>query len=206
MRLNNDMYKVGITGAIASGKSTVAQALRDIGARVWDADQVQREIVKPGMPGHQAIKDAFGEAFFTMAGELDRKKLANLIFGDSRAREKLNQALHPIILKDMDETLARWESEGFKIAFAEVPLLFEAGVEDRFDEIWCTSCGIDRQLHRLMQRNGLTREEALARIQAQMDDAERRSRSNRVIDTCGTADELIEFIKVLYGELLDEII
>jgi dephospho-CoA kinase len=199
------MYKIGITGAIASGKSTAAQALRELGARVWDADQVQREIVKPRMSGYRALKEAFGEAFFDMAGELDRKKLANLIFGDSRAREKLNNALHPIIIRDMDETFGRWEQEGVKIAFAEVPLLFEAGVEDRFDEIWCTSCGIDVQIQRLMQRNGLTRGEALARIDAQMDDRERRSRSNRVIDTCGSAAELKEFMKVLYGELLDEL-
>lgn len=199
------MYKIGLTGAIASGKSTAAEALRELGAHVWDADRVQREIVKPGMSGYNAIREQFGEQYFGPDGEFDRGKMADLIFNDPKAREKLNSILHPIIIKNMDETLERWEDEGVKVAVAEVPLLFESGVEDRFDEIWCTSCGIDMQIRRLKDRNGLTRDEALARIYSQMDDSERRSRSNRVIDSCGTERELKEFIKVLYGELLDEL-
>lgn len=198
------MIVIGLTGGIASGKSTAANVLRRLGARVWDADRASREAVKPGREGNRALREIFGPDFFDGQGRLDRARLGAYVFGRPERVERLNRALHPLILADMRRRLDQWRRQGTEAAVVVVPLLFEAGIESEMDEVWVVSCGTDEQLRRLMQRDGYTREEAEARIGAQWTDAERRSRASRIIDSSGPAEDTARYIESIYGELLEE--
>jgi len=198
------MIVIGLTGGIAAGKSTVSKMLRRAGARVWDADRVSREVVKPGRPGADALRRTFGEAIFLPDGTLDRRELARTVFGNQEALTKLNRALHPLILLDMEVTLARWEKEGAKLAVVDAPLLFESGADKACDEVWVVSCGADEQVRRLMARDGMDLAQAQERIAAQMPDSERRRRARRVIDTLQPEADVERYVRVLVEELLEE--
>jgi dephospho-CoA kinase len=199
------MIVIGLTGGIASGKTTVARTLRRLGARIWDADRASREAVRPGSDGGKALAERFGREFFTASGELDRARLARFVFGHPDRLLQLNRTLHPYILEDMRAHLRRWREEGVLVAVVEAPLLFESGIDGEMDEIWVVSCGEDLQMERLRQRDGFTREEAADRIAAQMPDAERRRRATRIIDTSGDVRDTVRSVKALYSELMEEI-
>lgn len=198
------MITIGLTGGIASGKSAAAQVLAGLGARVWDADAASRKAVRPGEAGNRALREAFGETFFSRDGELNRRRLAEYVFGNPERVLELNRTLHPHILADMRRQLDRWRREGAAVAVVDAPLLFEAGIDRYVDEVWVVSCGEDEQLRRLRLRNGYSEEEAMARIEAQLPDAERRMRARHVIDTSGPAEDTARFIEALYAELLEE--
>ena len=197
------MKVLGVTGGIACGKSTATAHLKQLGARVWDADAVSRRLTLPGRAGAKGIMNAFGKAYFNEDGTLDRKKLAGVVFSDGEALARLNAVMHPLILQNLRRTLARYAREGVKVAVVDAPLLFETGIDRYTDEIWVLSCGVDEQLLRLLQR-GLTPEEAAGRIEAQMSDTQRRARANRVIDTSGAPEDTQRALTALYEELLEE--
>ncbi len=197
------MVVIGLTGGIGAGKSTALAYLRELGASVWDADEVSRSVVEPGRAGAEAIRAAFGPGYFDEDGRLRREKLGDLVFRDEAARAKLNGILHPAVLQDMDEWLERSRAEGVAMAVVDVPLLFETGVEQKVDEVWVVSCGVDEQLRRVMAR-GLSQEEAQRRIEAQMPDRERRRRARRVIDTNCPVEDTRRALKALYEEAVEE--
>jgi len=126
------------------------------------------------------------------------------VFGNQEALTKLNRALHPLILLDMEVTLARWEKEGAKLAVVDAPLLFESGADKACDEVWVVSCGADEQVRRLMARDGMDLAQAQERIAAQMPDSERRRRARRVIDTLQPEADVERYVRVLVEELLEE--
>jgi len=196
------MIVLGLTGGIAAGKSTVSKMLRRAGAVIWDADDASRRVVKPGQGGYLALKDVYGEEIFLPDGTLNRRGLAKKVFGNQEEVMRLNRTLHPFIFEDMEEHLARWEKQGEALAVLDVPLLFETGADAHCDEVWVVSCGVDEQLRRVMARDGLTQEEAAARISHQMSDGERRRRATRVIDTRESEEDTERFIRVLVDELL----
>jgi len=198
------MIIIGLTGGIASGKTTAADTLRRLGARVWDADRASREVVEPGHLGNLALRKEFGAEFFNADGRLDRRRLAGFIFGHPDRVLRLNEALHPFILQDMRAQLHQWEQEGVAVAVVDAPLLFESGIDREMDEVWVVSCGEDEQMRRLRQRDGFSQEEATARIDAQLPDFERRSRASRVIDTSGSLEDTVRLLEALYGELLED--
>ena len=164
------MFKLGLTGGIACGKSTVAQMLSQKGALVIDADQVAREVVLPGEPAWTEIVEWLGEEILLENGCLDRLKIGKRVFEDESARRKLNALIHPRV-RDLFLTQSRElaQSHPHKIQVWDVPLLYEAGMVDLVDYVVVVSSLKEQQVRRLLERNGLAREESLQRINAQMD-------------------------------------
>lgn len=160
---------IALTGGIASGKSTVAAYLRDEkGAALVDADALVRRLQAVGQPGWAAIHGEFGEDYFLPDGTLDRKKLGARIFSDDAARKTLNDIMHPLVYTAMDEITRDLEKAGVPLIVLEIPLLFETGMQDRFEEIWLVAASEPVQMARLMARDGLSEVQAHARIASQM--------------------------------------
>lgn len=182
---------IGITGGIATGKSTAVAYLIEKGYLVIDADLLAREVVEPGSAGLAAIVSAFGEEVVA-DGRLDRKRLGAIIFGDHAKREALNAIVHPLVYTLMKKRIQEAERA---LVFVDSPLLLEGlekakshGVE--FDEIWLVDLDEDQQLARLMERDGFTEEEARQRMSAQWTMAAKRKLVDRIIDNRGGRDEL----------------
>ncbi len=179
------MRVIGLTGGIASGKSTVSGMLRELGARVIDADAIAREVVEPGRPALAEIVAWLGRDILLADGSLDRRKLGELVFGDSAARAALEGITHPRITAAAKEALAAAEREGCAVAVLDVPLLYEAGWDEGVDEVWVVYVDAATQLSRLMARDSLTAAQAAARVAAQMSLEEKARRADIVIDNSG---------------------
>lgn len=190
---------IGITGGIASGKSTVCQYLEALGYPVIDSDAISRRLSQKGNSIYTAILKTFGEEYFLADGELDRKKLGALIFEDSEARELLNSVTHPLIVEEIKNLLEKIKEN---IIFLDIPLLFEAKLWHLCDTILCVYTDLDTQLHRLIERDNITRELALKKIASQMSLEIKKDQSDYVIDSSGSIlstrkqiDELLEQIQ-----------
>lgn len=186
------MRVIGLTGGIASGKSTVAGIISNHGMPVIDADQLARDAVLPGSQGLSRIADAFGAALLKDDGTLDRAALAERIFSDPAAREKLESILHPAIKKLAEKRLAELRQSGEAVVFYMAPLLIEAGATDRVDEIWVVYVDRETQLARIQDRDAVSREDAIRRVAAQMPMDEKAGYGRIVIDNSGTLQELEE--------------
>jgi dephospho-CoA kinase len=178
------MLRVGLTGSIGVGKSFVASVFVELGCHVLDADQTAREVVMPGMPGLKALTEAFGEEILNADGSLDRKQLGTLVFADQSQRERLNHILHPFIIVRQDEIMNAWEAEDPDgIGIIDAALMIESGGYKRFDKLIVVHCRPEVQLERLMQRDKLSRDEALRRINSQMSQEEKQKFADYLIDT-----------------------
>src|SRR5688572_8792929 len=167
------MLKVGLTGSIAVGKSFVLGVLRELGARVLDADVVAREVVEPGTAGLTAVVDEFGADILKPDGSLNRAALGSIVFADDERRQKLNSILHPFIISSQDEIMRQWERETPQtIAVVDAALMIESGGYKRFDKLIVVHCQPEIQIERLMKRDIISRAEAERRINAQMPQAE----------------------------------
>lgn len=193
---------LGITGGIATGKSSVARMFGDCGAVVVSADDLSRQAVAPGSATLAALTDRFGRQILDASGALDRTALAALVFSDSAARADLNRITHPAIARLADEKLHALSSAGHPLIVYEAPLLFEASAESRVDQVLVVTVDPDIQLDRLIKRDGLSRGEALARIEAQMPLFEKISRADYVIDNSGSIDETKDLVKKMYQHLI----
>jgi dephospho-CoA kinase len=180
------MRIIGLTGGIASGKSSVAALLEELGAPVIDADQLARDAVVPGSPALTEIVGLFGHEVLNSDGFLDRNRLGAIVFSDSEARLHLESIVHPAIKSLAEERLEALRSNGAKVAIYMAPLLIEAGAVDRVDEVWVVYLDGNSQLERLMNRDNLSREDALRRIGSQMPMAEKRGYAKVVIDNSGS--------------------
>jgi len=180
---------IGLTGGIASGKSSVARFLEERGAAVIDADELSRQAVLPGSPALDRIVAAFGREVLLPDGGLDRKRVREIVFRDGEKRRRLEGILHPEIKRLAEERIAAAAGEGHRLVFYMAPLLIEAGVTDRVDEIWVVSVRPGIQLERLMARDGIGREDARRIIDSQMPLAEKERHGRIVIDNSGTPDE-----------------
>lgn len=192
------MRVIGLTGGIASGKSTVAGMAAASGIPVIDADQLARDAVSPGTPGLEQITGFFGLRVLKGDGTLDRAALAETIFADSSARQKLESILHPAIKKLAIERLEELRRKGTAAVFYMAPLLIEAGATDRVDEIWVVYVDRETQLQRIQQRDSVSREDAEKRLAAQMSMDEKRAYGRIVIDNSGD----LEALKVRVAEIL----
>lgn len=187
---------IGITGGIATGKSTAVAYLIEKGYPVIDADLLAREVVAPGSAGLAAIQKTFGDELI-VNGELDRQRLGNIVFGDKEKREMLNAIVHPQVYALMKKRIGEAESP---IVFVDSPLLLE-GLEKAkqygisFDEIWLVDLDEDQQLSRLMARNGFTTEEAKQRMRAQWSMEIKRKMADVIIDNRGKRDNLYRQLK-----------
>ncbi|RNC66624.1 MAG: dephospho-CoA kinase [Desulfuromonadales bacterium] len=195
------MRIIGLTGGIASGKSTVARILEQLGASVVDADQLAREAVRPGMPALDAIVADFGPDVLLTDGSLDRKALGRIIFADPQARRRLEAITHPAIARLADERLDELRRAGKEVVFYMAPLLIEAGVTGRVDEIWVVYVDRETQLARLTGRDGIGRDEAEQRLAAQMPMDEKAAHGAAVIDNRGTPEETERQVAALWKKL-----
>jgi dephospho-CoA kinase len=196
------MLKVGLTGSIAVGKSFVSNVFRESGVDVLDADLTAREVVAPGTPGLDAIREEFGDSVITANGGLDRAKLGELVFTDQEKRAKLNAIVHPLVIAEQDEWLKEKEREmPGGIAMIDAALMIESGGSDRFDKIIVVWCREEIQLKRLMERNGLSEEDAKRRITTQMSQEEKKGYGDFLIDTSegfeSTREQVIEVLRQL---------
>ena len=194
------MRIIGLTGGIASGKTSVASLLERLGAAVVDADRLAREVVEPGEEALSGIVAAFGEKVLNSDGTLNRAALGEIVFSDQAARRSLEAITHPAIRRRAEEKLARLQEGGVKEAFYVAPLLFEAGLASRVSEVWVVYLDQETQLERLMARDGLDREAALARIASQMPMEEKKRLGRIVIDNRGSREELEAQVLRLWRE------
>ncbi|HMN01704.1 MULTISPECIES: dephospho-CoA kinase [Geobacter] len=194
------MNIIGLTGGIASGKSTVSRILERLGAVVIDADQLAREAVMPGVPAHRAIVDTFGGGVLLPDGTIDRKALGSIIFADSSARKRLEAIMHPAIRALAEQRLAELRRSGAPVAVYMAALLVEAGATDRVDEVWVVYVDRETQVRRVMARDGLSRSEAEQRLAAQMSMEEKAARGQVVIDNNGTPEELERRVEEIWAK------
>lgn len=192
---------VGLTGGIASGKSAVADRLAELGAVVVDADVLAREVVAPGTPGLAAIAGRFGDHLLAADGTLDRAALGAIVFADPAARRDLEAIVHPAVRARAIE-LTEAAPPG-AVVVQVIPLLVETGQQAAFDTVVVVDIDPELQLQRLIARNGLTREQAQARIDAQAAPEERTAAAHEVLRNNGTPDELRAQVDALWTRLRD---
>lgn len=182
--------RVGLTGGIATGKSTVSRMLRSRGAAIVDADQTAREVVEPHTPGWRRIRERFGDQVFRPDGRLDRPALREVVFRDPWARKDLNEILHPLIRERMAEKADLLEKEQpERIIVFDIPLLYESGLTHWVEKVIVVYVPESVQIQRLMEREGIGEEEALRMIRAQMPIEEKRRLADCLVDNSGSLEE-----------------
>ncbi len=173
---------IGLTGSVATGKSTVSNMIQHAGIPLVDADIAARKVVEPGTEGLKEIVAYFGEEILLADGTLDRAKLGEIIFKDKEKREKLNEITHPRVKDYMLEARERFFRAGEELVFFDIPLLFESHLESLVDQIVVVWTTPETELKRLMERNNLTKEDALRRIESQMGIDEKAKKADFVIN------------------------
>lgn len=179
------MIRVALTGGIATGKSHVRALMEAAGVPTIDADVLARDAVAPGSPGLAAVIERFGPDVLDAAGALDRRRLGEIVFADPAARQALERIVHPIVQRAIRDWFATLDARRHPVAVADIPLLFETGREGEFDAVVVTACDERTQLRRIVTRDGLSEEEARARVAAQMPLAEKIARADYVVRTDG---------------------
>ncbi len=180
---------IGLTGGIASGKSTVSNMLKEKGFTVIDADIAARAVVEPGRSALKEIVRQFGFGVLTEEGTLDRAKMGSIVFQDKEKRKQLNEIVHPAVRQWMLAEKSKAMEAGKKTIFYDIPLLFESKLTWMVDKTLLVYVEPDIQLERLMKRNGFTEQEAKARIQSQMPITEKRKLADKIIDNSRTIEE-----------------
>lgn len=199
------ILRVGLTGGIASGKTTVAGFMAEMGAYVLDADRIAHEVMAAGGSAHHAVVDRFGERILAPDGDLDRAALARLVFSDPSERESLNAIVHPKVIAETERRLERYRISGHSpIAVVDAALLVESGYYKRYDRLVVVRCGRDAQIQRLRSRSGLSPEEAVARIESQAGLEEKLSVADYIIDTDATIRETRRETEQVYARLLQD--
>ena len=196
------MLVVGLTGGIATGKSTVSRMLAALGAVIVDSDEIAHALQRPGQAVHAAIVEAFGPGILTATGEIDRAALGAVVFGDPRARARLEALTHPAIVAESEWRVAEAGRAGAALCVVDAALLVETGRYRRFDRLIVVVADEATQVGRLMARNGFSREEALRRIRAQMPLAEKVALADDVIDNSGRLEATAEQVRDLHARLL----
>jgi dephospho-CoA kinase len=192
---------LGLTGGIASGKSTVADCFVECGAVLVSADQLAREVVNPGSPTLKRLVDLFGMGILTAGGSLDREILGQKVFADPEARRMLESVTHPAIAHLAECRLAELNKAPHDLIVYEAPLLFEAGAESRVDQTLVIVVDPAVQLQRLLDRNTLTETEARQRITAQWPQADKVQKADYVIDNSGSLEQVRVMVEALYDYL-----
>ncbi len=195
---------IGLTGSIASGKSTVAKMFADLNIPIVDADKVARVVVEPGRETLQQIAAQFGDDVILEDGHMDRKKVGDMIFHDPTKRKQLNEIIHPAIRKEMLQQRDEYLSDGHPHVVMDIPLLFESGLQSYVENILVVSVSEKNQLKRLMARNDLTEQEARARISSQLPISVKEKGADAVIynnDSVASTKEQLHYILKKWGVL-----
>jgi len=198
------MRVIGLTGGIASGKSTAARTLGELGARIVDADQMARDIVAPGQPALAEIVRTFGREVLQPDGALDRKRLGAIIFADAEKRRLLNAITHPRIAMETQARLAKLREENLPVAIYEAALLVENGVHKALDGLIVVACDEATQLARLIGRDGYSEEDARARIAAQAPIADKVAAATWLVDTSGPLADTKKQLARVWEEILSK--
>ena len=198
------MQVIGLTGGIATGKSTVSAILKKAGAKIIDADRIAREVVKKGLPAYREIVENFGETVLLSNGEINRSVLGDLIFNDPRKKQLLNRIVHPHVRRETNRRLKDMEnSSPDTIAVLDIPLLFEAEMHKDLSEVIVVYAPEHIQIKRLMKRDNISEADAVARVRSQMPIEEKKNRATIVIDNSGTMQDTrkrtLEIFKTLKG-------
>ena len=192
----------GLTGGIACGKSTVAQFLEALGAKVIDADRVGHELLQPLSPVHRQVVSHFGQEILKPGGEIDRVRLGSIVFTDPQRLSELDSIIHPNLIARVEEHAKELRAlHPRAVILVDAALIYEAGVGDRFAKILVAWCKPEQQVERLMAKTGLSREDAFRRMASQIPAEEKRRRANYVIDCSGSLEETQAQVEALYPEL-----
>jgi dephospho-CoA kinase len=191
--------RVGLTGGVGSGKSTVSAMLADLGAVVIDADLLAREVVAPGSDGLTAVVEAFGPTVLTATGELDRPALGAVVFADEVARRRLEAIIHPLVRARGAELEAAAPAEA--VVVHDIPLLAETGQADAFDAVVVVDVPVEVQMERMVRLRGMSPQEAQSRIAAQATREQRRAVATYVIDNTGTLEDLRDRVAEVFEAL-----
>ncbi|WIY81629.1 dephospho-CoA kinase [Propionimicrobium sp. PCR01-08-3] len=197
------VLSVGLTGGIASGKTTVGKLLAERGALIIDSDLLAREVVESGTPGLAAIVERFGASVLASDGTLNRQALGALVFADERARADLNGIVHPAVRQRRAELIAA--AVDGSIVVSVIPLLVETGMQDDFDKVIVVDLPVETQLERLQLRNGLDETDARSRIAAQATRQQRLSAADWVIENSGSYDHLRQQVDMVWDQLVAEL-
>ncbi|WP_226535385.1 dephospho-CoA kinase [Fictibacillus halophilus] len=192
---------IGLTGGIATGKSTASHILSEQGIPVIDADIIAREAVMPGKDAYEKIVAFFGEEVLLSDKTLNRAKLGEVIFNNSEKRQKLNQIVHPAVRSEMKKQAELYLSSGNPLVIMDIPLLFESKLTHMVDKTWLIYTHPDIQLRRLMERDGYSEEQALSRIKSQMPIDEKKELADIVIENNDTKEELKQKLRRLLQEV-----
>ena len=193
--------RVGLTGGVASGKSTVSAILSELGAVVIDADALAREVVERGTPGLAAVMEEFGPGLLTAEGDLDRAAMGALVFGDPQARKRLEAIVHPLVFERIVDLEAH--APAGAVVVHDIPLLAESGRAATFDAVVVVEAPPEVQVDRMVRDRGWTESDALARIAAQATAEDRRAIATYVVDNTGTREDLRRQVEKIYAELRD---
>lgn len=199
--MKSELRIIGLTGGIASGKSLVAEMFRKRGIKVLDADEISREVVKPGSEALAEIVKYFGHECISKAGELDRKKLGEIIFSDDKKRKKLEIILHPRIIASAFRKAYELFLKGFNPVLFEAALLIETRMQNNLNGVIVVLSPEETRIDRIIARDGLTREEAFARIRAQISDDERRKAATWIIENNGSVQDLDYLVENIFKKI-----
>ena len=197
------MLRVGLTGGLASGKSTVASYLKELGAIVFDADEIVRDLYRPGGKGAEAAKELFGEAVLDARGHIDRMRIAEIVFADPQRRHDLEAKIHPLVRQEIKRRFAEAEAAGAQVAVAEASQLFEAGTETEYDRVLLVVAPEAERVRRWESAGG-DAEDARRRIAAQISPDAAARRATDVIVNDGTLADLRRKTEELYASWLKE--
>jgi dephospho-CoA kinase len=195
------VLRVGLTGGLASGKSSVARLLADRGAAVFDADELVRDLYRPGGAAAQAARDLFGHAVLDASGNVDRARVAEIVFHDTDRRRALEALLHPLVREERERRFGQAAWAGAKVAVCEATLLFEAGTEGEYDRVLLVVAPAEERIRRWIERGG-TMDDARRRIAAQMSPTEAARRADDVIVNDGSAEALRRQVEEVWARWL----
>jgi dephospho-CoA kinase len=195
------MLVVGLTGGIASGKSTVSLMFREAGIPVICADELAHEVVKPGSAALDKIRQRFGDEFIDSEGNLNRAAMARLVFKDKNKRKNLESIIHPRVAEEQGKLIRQFAAQGHNIVVVDVPLLYESGLEESFDMILLAYVPPEAQIQRLIARDQVTDKEARSRLDAQLPIDKKRKLAGRIIDNTGSVEHTREQVLGIIKEL-----
>lgn len=195
------MQRIALTGGIASGKSHVRAVFDALGVPTIDADVLAREAVAPGSAGFAAVTARFGPAVLDRHGDLDRRKLGEIVFADAAARRDLEAIVHPAVVAAIEQWFASLDATKHAFAIADIPLLFETGRDKDYDVVIVTACEPEMQVRRLMARDGISEADARQRIAAQLPIGDKAAKAHHVIRTDGAVAETNRQVHALYQRL-----
>ena len=193
--------KIAVTGGAGSGKTSVCNRLKQLGLNVISTDVIAREVVSPGMPVYEAIVTHFGRQFLSSDGTLDRKRLRRLITSDKRQKQALDRLIHPEILRRMRLEIESAVHRGEPVVLVEIPLLFELGLAGEFDFVVMVAAAHEQKIKRLMARDQVSRQDAEALLQTQLQDGEKIKQADFVVKNDGSLQGMISEVGRLFKVL-----